>query len=80
MVGPEGNGANVVRWSLKSVAPRITVDPESRQLSLYFETTANIEAGETGLDLTIPLSVPTALALVSGILEALQQIEPLEYP
>ena len=80
MVGPEGNGANVVRLSLKSVVPRITVDPESRRLSLYFETSANIEAGEPGLDLTIPLSVPTALALVSGILEALQQIEPLESP
>ena len=75
MVGPEDNGTNVERLSLASVVPRITVDPESRRLSLYFETTANVEAGELGLDLTIPLSVPTALALVSGLVDALKEIE-----
>ena len=80
MVGPEDNGTNVERLSLASVVPRITVDPESRRLSLYFETTANVEAGEPGLDLTIPLSVPQTLYLVSGLLDALQQIEPLESP
>ena len=75
MVGPEDNGTNVERLSLASVVPRITVDPESRRLSLYFETTANVEAGELGLDLTIPLSAPTALALVSGLVDALKEIE-----
>ena len=77
MVRPEDNGTNYERLSLKSVVPRITVDPESRQITLYFETTSDIASDEPKLDLTIPLSVPTALALIGGLVDALQQIEPL---
>ena len=78
MVDTDGNGTNVERFLMASVTPRITVDPESRKVSLYFETTANVEAGVQGVDVTIPLSVPQTLHLLSGLLDALQLIEPLE--
>ena len=74
----EGNGLNVEKVSLESVIPRVTVDPESRRLGLFFETSASPESDQPGLRLTLSLSVPEALYLMSGLLDALQKIEPLD--
>ena len=74
----EGNGLNVEKVSLEAVIPRVTVDPEARRLRLLFETSASPESDQPGLRLTLPLSVPEAFALMSGLLDALQKIEPLD--
>ena len=74
----KGNGSDIIRLSVASWKPRITVNPESRTLLLIFDTTADVEAGEQGADLRLPLTVPGALSLASLLLEALRMIEPLE--
>ena len=74
----EGNGLNVEKVSLESVIPRVTVDPESRRLRLLFETSTSPESDQSGLRLTLSLSVPEAFYLMSGLLDALQKIEPLD--
>ena len=76
----EGNGLNVEHVSLESVIPRITVNPESREIQLFFETSVNPESDQPGLSLTLPLSVPQAFVLMASLLDALLLIEPLEPP
>lgn len=74
----EQNGTDIIRLSVAAWRPEITVFPESRSLTLSFLTTADVEAGETGVDLSLPLTAANTLALVSALLDALREMEPPE--
>ena len=71
----EGNGADILRLSIPSVMPAISVDPESRRLILKFQTVADVAGGQMGGDIELPMAAADALRLCVGVLDALIAVE-----
>ena len=57
--------------------PRVRVNPDNQSLTVFFEAPPAPPEHPQGLELIAPLPLSAALALVAGLLEAVQEIERL---